>query len=342
MLRSSFCCMLFSVISGRSSTCAGVSHDPSASCSATRACRSAHHPVVPQELGTPTRGPGVSTVSHGTLRAARSSPSLGSTTTSSVGALGDAEPASAEPDQRLRLRLAQLEPLHHRELARRRPWPPRRAQRAAPHLPWASPCRTCAGVGPNGLPPPFHWVARIEPCRARPVPFCFQGFLPPPDTSLRPLVSWVPARRAASSRTTAWWSSGTRGSARRRRRRRARACRAPCPLASTTWTRSAWPLWSRSRLLWPAAPWSASRSCGSRRARRSRRAPRRAAGSGSARGARAPPRGWARYARSPPMRPGSWWPGHTREGSDDAPIEPGRPVEHRAVGGVAAATSRGA
>src|SRR5207244_3879323 len=27
--------------------------------------------------------------------------------------------------------------------------------------------------------------------------------------------------------------------------------------------------------------------------------------------------------RSPPMRPGSLWPGHTREGSDDAPIEPG-------------------
>src|SRR5207247_4567945 len=27
--------------------------------------------------------------------------------------------------------------------------------------------------------------------------------------------------------------------------------------------------------------------------------------------------------RSPPMRPGRWWPGHTRDGSDEAPIEPG-------------------
>src|SRR5437870_464394 len=27
--------------------------------------------------------------------------------------------------------------------------------------------------------------------------------------------------------------------------------------------------------------------------------------------------------RAPPMRPGIWWPGHTREGSDDAPIDPG-------------------
>src|SRR5262245_48208421 len=66
------------------------------------------------------------------------------------------------------------------------------------------------GVGPKGLPPPFHCVARIEPWRARPVPFCLQGFRPPPETSLRPLVSWVPARRAASSFTTLWCRSGTR------------------------------------------------------------------------------------------------------------------------------------
>src|SRR5438876_374865 len=46
--------------------------------------------------------------------------------------------------------------------------------------------------------------------RARPVPFCFHGFRPPPETSLRPFVSCVPARRSASSRTTAWCSSGTR------------------------------------------------------------------------------------------------------------------------------------
>ena len=45
------------------------------------------------------------------------------------------------------------------------------------------------------------------PWRARPVPFCFHGFLPPPETSLRPLVSCVPARCPAISRTTAWWTS---------------------------------------------------------------------------------------------------------------------------------------
>src|SRR5262245_43592746 len=66
------------------------------------------------------------------------------------------------------------------------------------------------GVGPKGLPPPFHWVARIEPWRARPVPFWRHGFLPPPDTSLRPRVSWVPTRRSASSRVTAWCRRGTR------------------------------------------------------------------------------------------------------------------------------------
>src|SRR2546423_8232983 len=62
------------------------------------------------------------------------------------------------------------------------------------------------GVGPNGLPPPFHWVARIEPWRARPVPFCFHGFPPPPHNSLPPLVSCVPARPAARSLTTALWT----------------------------------------------------------------------------------------------------------------------------------------
>src|SRR6266542_4561626 len=43
-------------------------------------------------------------------------------------------------------------------------------------------------VGPNVTPPPFHNGERIEPCRARPVPFCCHGFLPPPRTSLLPLA----------------------------------------------------------------------------------------------------------------------------------------------------------
>src|SRR5947208_12192487 len=37
----------------------------------------------------------------------------------------------------------------------------------------------------------------MEPIRARPVPFCFQSFLPEPDTSWRVLVAAVPDRRAA-------------------------------------------------------------------------------------------------------------------------------------------------
>src|SRR3989338_106866 len=39
-------------------------------------------------------------------------------------------------------------------------------------------------VGPKVMPPPRHKGERIDPCRARPVPFCLQGFLPPPLTSL--------------------------------------------------------------------------------------------------------------------------------------------------------------
>ncbi len=53
------------------------------------------------------------------------------------------------------------------------------------------------GCGPNVVPPCRHSGERVEPCRERPVPFCFQGFLPPPDTMLRVLVAWVPLRRPA-------------------------------------------------------------------------------------------------------------------------------------------------
>src|SRR3990172_8002873 len=151
---------------------------------------------------------GVSTWSHPRLRAARSSASLRSDTTRSVGpgvtprAVSRAESAlvlgsvtssrsttDTSPD-------ATLAAMASRSAARR--------------ISMGMRLSYFRGVGPNGLPPPFHWVARMEPWRARPVPFCRHGLRPPPDTSLRPLVSWVPARRAASSRTTAWGSSGTR------------------------------------------------------------------------------------------------------------------------------------
>ena len=48
------------------------------------------------------------------------------------------------------------------------------------------------GLGPKITPPPFHNGDRLEPARARPVPFCFQGLRPPPLTSLRVLVEVVP------------------------------------------------------------------------------------------------------------------------------------------------------
>ena len=38
---------------------------------------------------------------------------------------------------------------------------------------------------------------RIDPIRARPVPFCFHNFLPEPATSPRTFVLTVPARAAA-------------------------------------------------------------------------------------------------------------------------------------------------
>src|SRR5205809_766170 len=53
------------------------------------------------------------------------------------------------------------------------------------------------------VPPPAHSGERMLPARARPVPFCRQGFLPPPLTSPFVLVATVPARRAASWLRTA-------------------------------------------------------------------------------------------------------------------------------------------
>ena len=46
--------------------------------------------------------------------------------------------------------------------------------------------------------PPWRQIGfRIEPIRARPVPFCFQGLRPLPLTSARFFVMWVPRRSAA-------------------------------------------------------------------------------------------------------------------------------------------------
>src|SRR5690625_7448206 len=59
------------------------------------------------------------------------------------------------------------------------------------------------------MPPPAYCGARIEPWRARPVPFWRYGLAPPPRTSARVLTDAVPRRAAASWATTAWWFSVT-------------------------------------------------------------------------------------------------------------------------------------
>jgi len=48
------------------------------------------------------------------------------------------------------------------------------------------------GFGPKITPPPLQSGERLDPARALPVPFCCQGFLPPPRTSLRVFVATVP------------------------------------------------------------------------------------------------------------------------------------------------------
>ncbi len=52
---------------------------------------------------------------------------------------------------------------------------------------------------------------RLEPCRARPVPFWRNGLAPPPRTSDLVLVDCVPARAAASWAVTTWCSTARFG-----------------------------------------------------------------------------------------------------------------------------------
>src|SRR3954447_11015483 len=63
------------------------------------------------------------------------------------------------------------------------------------------------------MPPPAKCGARIEPWRARPVPFWRHGLAPPPRTLPRVLVECVPWRRAASSARTDSCTSGSWNSA---------------------------------------------------------------------------------------------------------------------------------
>src|SRR5688572_6907201 len=63
------------------------------------------------------------------------------------------------------------------------------------------------------MPPPRQIGLRDEPKRARPVPFCFHGFLPPPLTRPRVLVcarfSRPLARYALYASFKSSWFSGT-------------------------------------------------------------------------------------------------------------------------------------
>src|SRR5215210_3676276 len=58
------------------------------------------------------------------------------------------------------------------------------------------------------MPPPVQIGERVEPARARPVPFWRHGLAPPPRTMPRVRVACVPWRRAASSASTVSCTSG--------------------------------------------------------------------------------------------------------------------------------------
>src|SRR3954465_9054758 len=57
------------------------------------------------------------------------------------------------------------------------------------------------GFGPWATPPPTQIGERLEPARARPVPFCRHGLAPPPRALPRVLGEGGPARRAAGPPT---------------------------------------------------------------------------------------------------------------------------------------------
>src|SRR5256885_1105251 len=64
-------------------------------------------------------------------------------------------------------------------------------------------------LGGNAIPPPTQCGARMEPARARPVPFCRHGFERPPATRPRLLPPRVAERAAfCSARTVSWTSCG--------------------------------------------------------------------------------------------------------------------------------------
>ena len=100
---------------------------------------------------------------------------------------------------------------HERPCPRR---PGRTAPSAGPGAPssWGCAGGSCGAWGRGPRRRPASAATRIEPWRARPVPFWRHGLAPPPRTSARVLVVWVPDRRAASWAVTTWCITGTLGS----------------------------------------------------------------------------------------------------------------------------------
>ena len=65
-------------------------------------------------------------------------------------------------------------------------------------------CQYVRPFGPKTTPPCRQCGALVEPCRARPVPFCRHGFAPPPATRARFFVDAVPRRAFARAAWKAW------------------------------------------------------------------------------------------------------------------------------------------
>ena len=60
------------------------------------------------------------------------------------------------------------------------------------------------GDGPKIDPPPLFNGDLLVPCLALPVPFCLNGFLPPPETADLFFVELVPCLKLFNSATTDW------------------------------------------------------------------------------------------------------------------------------------------
>ena len=196
----------------------------------------------------------------------------------------------------------------------------RRAQRPPPHL-LVHPRSGRAGVGPCATPPPTHCGERIEPWRARPVPFWRHGFLPPPATSPRVFVECVPAR-------------GPRG---RPPRPGASAARSP-GASKISAARSREPFFfpagvedlDRRHQATPSSPAPSPRT-GPSRARPRGRAPRPSRAGRPRSGSACTTSRFSTVTRSLPCCPAIRMPLNTRLGVAQAPIAPGAGASARSV-----------